>query len=55
MRGDLDGYLSARSFMGSLVSFVLLQKCWAWTASTPLTAEEYLAGQVDVYVRGAPP
>jgi AcrR family transcriptional regulator len=55
VRGDLDGYLFARSFMGSLVSFVLLQRALGMDRVHPVTAEDYLAGLVDLYVRGAQP
>jgi hypothetical protein len=54
-RGDLDGYLFARSFMGSLVSFVLLQRALGMDRVHPVDAEDYLAAQVDLYVRGAQP
>jgi AcrR family transcriptional regulator len=52
IRGDLDGYLFARSFMGSLVSFVLLQKMLGMGRVHPVGAEDYLAALVDVYMRG---
>jgi AcrR family transcriptional regulator len=55
MRDDLDGYLFARSFMGSLVSFVLLQRALGMDRVHPVEAEDYLAAQVDLYVRGAQP
>lgn len=55
MRADLDGYLTARSFMGSLVAFVLLQRALGMDRVHPVDAEDYLAGQVDLYVRGAAP
>ena len=52
IRGDLDGYLFARSFMGSLVSFVLLQKKLGMDRVHPVGDESFLAALVDVYVRG---
>jgi AcrR family transcriptional regulator len=52
IRGDLDGYLLARSFMGSLVSFVLLQKKLGMDRVHPVGDESFLAILVDVYVRG---
>ena len=55
VRDDLDGYLFARSFMGSLVSFVLLQRALGMDRVHPVAAEDYLAGLVDLYVRGAQP
>jgi AcrR family transcriptional regulator len=55
VRDDLDGYLFARSFMGSLVSFVLLQRALGMGRVHPVAAGDYLAGLVDLYVRGAQP
>jgi AcrR family transcriptional regulator len=55
VRDDLDGYLFARSFMGSLVSFALLQRALGMHRVHPVEAEDYLAAQVDLYVRGAQP
>src|SRR5580704_8044202 len=55
VRDDLDGYLFARSFMGSLVSFVLLQRALGMDRVHSVEAEDYLAAQVDLYVRGAQP
>lgn len=55
VRADLDGYLFARSFMGSLVSFVLLQKALGMNRIHPVDAEAFLAELVGVYVRGAQP
>lgn len=55
VREDLDGYLFARSFMGSLVSFVILQRALGMDRRHPVRDEDYLAGLVDVYVRGARP
>jgi AcrR family transcriptional regulator len=55
VRDDLDGYLFARSFMGSLVSFVLLQRALGMERVHPVEAGDYLAAQVDLYVRGAQP
>jgi AcrR family transcriptional regulator len=55
VRADLDGYLFARSFMGSLVSFVLLQRALGMDRVHPVEAEDYLAELVDLYVRGAQP
>ena len=55
IREDLDGYLFARSFMGSLVSFVLLQKVLGMDQVHPVDREDYLAALVDVYVRGVQP
>ena len=55
LRDDIDGYLFARSFMGSLVSFVLLQRALGMDRIHPVAAEDYLAGLVDLYVRGAQP
>jgi AcrR family transcriptional regulator len=55
VRDDLDGYLFARSFMGSLVSFVVLQRVLGMDRVHPVEAESYLAGLVDIYVRGATP
>ena len=53
IRDDVDGYLFARSFMGSLVSFVLLQRALGMDRVHPVAAEDYLADLVDLYVRGA--
>ena len=53
IRDDVDGYLFARSFMGSLVSFVLLQRALGMDRVHPVGAEDYLADLVDLYVRGA--
>lgn len=55
IREDIDGYLFARSFMGSLVSFVVLQKVLGMDRVHPVDDEEYLAALVDTYVRGAQP
>jgi AcrR family transcriptional regulator len=55
VRDDLDGYLFARSFMGSLVSFVILQRALGMDRVRPVEAENYLAGLVDLYARGAAP
>jgi AcrR family transcriptional regulator len=55
MRNDIDGYLFARSFMGSLVSFVILQNALGMDRVRPVEAADYLAGLVDLYVRGAHP
>jgi AcrR family transcriptional regulator len=55
VRADLDGYLFARSFMGSLVSFVLLQRALGMDRVHPVEAEDYFAELVDLYVRGAQP
>jgi AcrR family transcriptional regulator len=55
VRDDVDGYLFARSFMGSLVSFVLLQRALGMDRLHPVAAGDYLAGLVDLYVRGAQP
>jgi AcrR family transcriptional regulator len=55
MRNDIDGYLFARSFMGSLVSFVILQNALGMDRVRPGEAADYLAGLVDLYVRGAHP
>src|SRR6201996_151681 len=53
VRDDLDGYLFPRSFMGSLVSFVLLQRALGMDRVHPVQADDYLAAQVALYVRGA--
>ena len=46
---DLDGYLFARSFMGSLVSFRdPAHARWGWICVHPARAENYLAGLVDL-------
>jgi AcrR family transcriptional regulator len=55
VRDDLDGYLFARSFMGSLVSFVFLQRALGMDRVHPVASEDYLAGLIDLYVRGAQP
>jgi AcrR family transcriptional regulator len=55
VRDDVDGYLFARSFMGSLVSFVLLQRTLGMDHVHPVETEYYLAELVDLYVRGATP
>jgi hypothetical protein len=55
VRDDLDGYLFARSFMGTLVSFVILQRALGMDRVHPVEADHYLAGLVDLYVRGAAP
>jgi hypothetical protein len=41
--------------MGSLVSFVLLQRALGMERVHPVAAADYLAAQVDLYVRGAQP
>ncbi|HEY2506344.1 MAG TPA: helix-turn-helix domain-containing protein [Streptosporangiaceae bacterium] len=55
IRADLDGYLFARSFMGSLVSFVMLQKTLGMERIHAVDAETFLNELVTVYVRGAQP
>jgi hypothetical protein len=55
VREGVDGYVFARSFMGSLVAFVLLQRALGMDRVHPVEAEKYLAAQVDLYVRGARP
>jgi AcrR family transcriptional regulator len=55
IRADLDGYLFARSFMGSLVSFVLLQKVLGMDRIHPVDPEVFLNHLVEVYLRGAQP
>jgi AcrR family transcriptional regulator len=55
VRADLDGYLFARSFMGSLVSFVMLQKMLGMDRIHAVDAETFLNELVMVYVRGAQP
>jgi AcrR family transcriptional regulator len=53
VRDDIDGYRFARSFMGSLVSFVILQRALGMDRVHPVAPEDYLADLVDLYVRGA--
>jgi AcrR family transcriptional regulator len=55
IRADLNGYLFARSFMGSLVSFVVLQKVLGMDRIRAVDAEGFLNELVEVYVRGAQP
>jgi AcrR family transcriptional regulator len=55
VRPDLDGYLFARSFMGSLVSFVVLQKVLGMDRVHAIEAETFLSDLVNVFVRGAQP
>jgi AcrR family transcriptional regulator len=55
VRANLDGYLFARSFMGSLVSFVLLQRVLGMDRVHAVDAEGFLTELVKVYVRGAQP
>ncbi|MGH9107350.1 MAG: TetR/AcrR family transcriptional regulator [Acidimicrobiales bacterium] len=55
VRGDLDGYVFARSFMGALVAFVLLQRMLGMDRVHPMDPDHYLAELVEVYVRGARP
>jgi AcrR family transcriptional regulator len=55
VRDDVDGYLFARSFMGSLVSFVILQRALGMDRVHPVEAERYLTELVDVYLRGTTP
>lgn len=55
VRGGLDGYLFARSFMGSLVSFVVLQRVLGMDRVHAVDAEGFLAELVEVYLRGAQP
>jgi len=55
VRADLNGYLFARSFMGSLVSFVLLQKVLGMDRVRAVDAGEFLSELVGNYVRGARP
>ena len=53
LRADLDGYLYARSFMGSLVAFGLLQGALGMDRIHPVDPDSYLAELVAVFVRGA--
>jgi AcrR family transcriptional regulator len=55
VRADMDGYLFARSFMGSLVSFVLLQKVLGMSRIHAVDASDFLNDLVEVYVRGGKP
>ena len=55
VRADLDGYLFARSFMGALVAFVLLQESLGMNRVHPVDPDAYLAELVDAFVRGARP
>ena len=55
VRADLNGYLFARSFMGSLVSFVVLQKVLGMDRIHAVDAEEFLNELVEVYAEGAKP
>jgi hypothetical protein len=55
VREGRDGYLFARSFTGSLVSFVLLQRVPGMDRVHSVGAENYLTSLVDLYVRGATP
>jgi AcrR family transcriptional regulator len=55
VRRDLDGYLFARSFMGSLVAFVILQGTLGMDQIHPLDPEDYLAELVELHLRGATP
>jgi AcrR family transcriptional regulator len=55
LRADLDGYLYARSFMGSLVAFGLLQGALGMDRIHPVDPDSYLAELVGVFVRGAQP
>jgi AcrR family transcriptional regulator len=55
VRADLNGYLFARSFMGSLVSFVVLQKVLGMDRVRAVDAGEFLSELVGNYVRGARP
>ena len=55
MRADLDGYLFARSFMGSLLAFVLLQGVPGMERIHAVAPDDYLAELVAVHVRGAAP
>jgi AcrR family transcriptional regulator len=49
-----DGYLNARSFFGSLISFVLLQSVLGMDAVRPTPPDEYLDHLVAVYAGGSP-
>jgi AcrR family transcriptional regulator len=55
VRTDLNGYLFARSFMGSLASFVLLEKVLGMDRVRAVDAGEFLSELVGNYVRGARP
>ncbi len=55
VRSDLDGYLFARSFMGALVAFVLLQESLGLNQVHPVDPDAYLAELVGVFVKGTRP
>ena len=48
-----EGYLMARSFFGSLISFVLLQSVLGMDAVRPTPSDAYLEHLVDVYAGGS--
>lgn len=55
VRQGIDGYLFARSFMGTLVAFVLLQQSLGMDRIHPVDRQRYLDELVALYVRGAKP
>jgi len=55
IRSDLNGYLFARSFMGALVAFVLLQGVLGLDHVRSVDPETYLADLVETFVKGAQP
>ncbi len=55
VRSDLDGYLFARSFMGALVAFVMLQDVLGLDQVRRLEPTLYLANLVDLFMKGTHP
>lgn len=52
-RADLDGYLFARSFMGAIVAFVILQQVLGMDRVHTIDAEAYINELVETHLRGA--
>jgi AcrR family transcriptional regulator len=55
IRSDLNGYLFARSFMGALVAFVLLQTVLDLDDVRSVDPDIYLVNLVETFVKGAQP
>lgn len=53
VRADLNGYLFARSFMGAIVAFVILQQVLGMDRVHPMDAETYIDDLVETHLRGA--
>lgn len=53
VRADLDGYLFARSFMGAIVAFVILQHVLGMDRIHAIDTETYINDLVETHLRGA--